>query len=195
VKVQTPTGRWVEQVHPIGFVSKQTSQTERKYKYYLLEFAALKFGLDKFSGIIWGFPVEIEMDCNALKDTLLNPTLNVAHAHWREGILAYNIVDVRHVPGRLNVVADGLSCKWEGIPSTIGDGSEWMVSEDWEARTRLANDVMFMMLTDLVIENLRTRFANEPVFLEVIDAIYNLDQNRDIQEKRRARHQASQYII
>jgi hypothetical protein len=132
VKVQTPTGRWVEWVHPIGFALKQTSQMERKYKCCLLEFAALKSRLDKFSGVIWGFPVEIETDCNALKDTLLNPTLNVAHARWREGILAYNIVDVRHIPGRLNVVADGLNHKWEGIPSTTGDGSEWTVSEDWE---------------------------------------------------------------
>jgi hypothetical protein len=54
---------------------------------------------------------------------------------------------------------------------------------------------MFVTSTDSAIENLRTRFANKPVFLEVIDAIYNLDQNRDIQEKRQARHRALQYII
>jgi hypothetical protein len=47
VKTQTPMGRWVENLHPIGFASKRTSQTERKYKLYLLEFVALKFGLDK----------------------------------------------------------------------------------------------------------------------------------------------------
>ncbi|KAG2059286.1 hypothetical protein BDR06DRAFT_979904 [Suillus hirtellus] len=76
------------------------------------------------------------------------------------------------------MVANGLSRKWEGIPPTTGDGSEWMVSEDWEARTRLANDVML-----------------EPVFLEVINAIHNLDQDKNIQEKKRARHRALQYII
>jgi hypothetical protein len=87
IRTQTPAGKWVECLHPIGFASKRTSSTERKYKSYLLEFAALKFGLDKFSGIIWGFPIEIETDCSAMKDTLLNPNLNVAHARWREGIL------------------------------------------------------------------------------------------------------------
>jgi hypothetical protein len=141
-------------MHPIGFVLKHTSQTERKYKSYLLEFAVLKFGLDKFSGIIWGFPVEIETDCNALKDTLLNPTLNVVHTRWWEVILVYNIIDIRHIPGKLNVVADRLSRKWEGIPLAIGDGSEWTVSEDWEAHTGLANNIMLITTMNPVIENL-----------------------------------------
>lgn len=195
VRTQTPTGRWVERMHPLGFASKRTSATERKYKSYLLEFAALKFGLDKFSGIIWGFPVEIETDCSAMKDTLLNPNMNVAHARWREGILAYHIVDVRHVPGKLNVVADGLSRKWENTQPIQGDGSEWTVQEDWEARIGLANDIMHVELVNTEINNLRKRFDKEPVFLEVVDAIHNLDQDKDVREKKRARHRASQYII
>jgi hypothetical protein len=35
------------------------SPTKAKYKLFLLEFVALKFTLDKFSDIIWGFPVTI----------------------------------------------------------------------------------------------------------------------------------------
>lgn len=54
-------------MHPIAFTSKRTFTTEKKYKLYLLEFAALKFRLDKFSSIVWGFPVEIKTDCNHLK--------------------------------------------------------------------------------------------------------------------------------
>jgi len=67
-KVQTKTanGKPVEQIVPIVFVSKQTSAAERNYKPFLLEFAALKFGLDHFSDIIWGFPVEIETDCQTI---------------------------------------------------------------------------------------------------------------------------------
>lgn len=98
----------------------------------MLEFAALKFGLDKFSDTIWGFPVEIETDCQALRDVLLSDNLNAAHARWRDGIIAHRIVDVRHVPGKLNVIADGLSRQWEGQPRDEGmeDGSTWTVSED-----------------------------------------------------------------
>jgi hypothetical protein len=78
--MQRPSGKWVERLLPIAFASKRTSSTEQKYKPFLLEFAALKFGLDKFSDLIWGFPVEIKMDCQALQDVLLNDQLNVAHA-------------------------------------------------------------------------------------------------------------------
>jgi hypothetical protein len=80
LKTQTPAGKCVEWMHPLGFALKQISSMERKYKSYLLEFAALKFGLDKFSSIIWGFPIKIETDCSAMKDTLLNSNMNVAHA-------------------------------------------------------------------------------------------------------------------
>lgn len=104
-----PTGKSLERLHPIAFASKRTSRAEEKYKPFLLEFAALKFGLDKFSDIIWGFPVEIETDCQALRDVLISEKLNAAHARWRDGILAHHIIDVRHVPGKINVVADGLS--------------------------------------------------------------------------------------
>ena len=34
-------------VHPIAFASKCTSEAKSQYKPYLLEFAALKFSLDK----------------------------------------------------------------------------------------------------------------------------------------------------
>ena len=61
-----PSGKVVKRLHPIAFASKRTLRTEEKYKPFLLEFAALKFGLDKFSDTIWGFPVEVETDCQAL---------------------------------------------------------------------------------------------------------------------------------
>lgn len=67
-------------MHPIAFASKWTSRTKEKYKPFLLEFTALKFALDRFSNIIWGFPVEIETDCQALRDVILNDKLNAAHA-------------------------------------------------------------------------------------------------------------------
>jgi len=168
---------------PIRVCIKINISNRKKYKSYLLEFAALKFGLDKFSSVIWGFPVEIEMYCSAMKSTLLNLQLNVAHTRWREGILAYHIVDIRHIPGKLNMVADGISRKWENTPPRPGDGSEWTVSEDWEARTGLVNDIMTITAIDASVDALCTRFEKEPVFKEVIEVIYNLDQSKEIREK------------
>lgn len=89
-----PSGKVVKHLHPIAFALKRTSKAEEKYKPFLLEFAALKFGLDKFADIIWGFPVEIETDCQALRDHLFNDKLSATHTHWRDGILAHQIVDV-----------------------------------------------------------------------------------------------------
>jgi hypothetical protein len=193
-KTTLPSGRTVEKLHPLAFASKRTSRTEEKYKPFLLEFAALKFSLDKFSNIIWGFPVEIETDCQALRDVLLNDKLNAAHARWRDGILAQQIVDVRHVPGKINVVADGISRKWEGSPRQIGDGSEWTVCEDWEASTGLVNDILHVALDGDMVQ-LKERFKNEPVFTEVLDALLTIRNNSSIRDRKRAQHRASQYLI
>jgi hypothetical protein len=70
----------MQKLHPIAFTSKWMSLMEAKYKPFLLEFAALKFALDKFLDIIWGFPIEIETDCQALKDTLLSDKPSTVHA-------------------------------------------------------------------------------------------------------------------
>jgi hypothetical protein len=77
-----PGGKKITRLHPLGYASKRTSTSEEKYKPYLLEFAALKFALDKFADIIWGFPVKLETDCQALRDVLLNDALHATHAHW-----------------------------------------------------------------------------------------------------------------
>jgi hypothetical protein len=191
-----PSGKVIRRLHPIAFASKRTSKTEEKYKPFLLEFAALKFGLDKFSDITWGFPIEVETDCQALRDHLMNDKLSATHARWRDGILAHQITDVRHVPGRLNVVADGLSRASEGTDHDEGDGSEWTVSEDWESNKGLTHDIF--QLTDTStpeIAKLRERFKDEPIFAEVIDAILELDQGVNLRTRKRARHRASEYMV
>ena len=181
-----PSGKVVKKLHPIGFASKRTSKTEEKYKPFLLEFAALKFGLDKFSDITWGFPIEIETDCQALRDHLLNDKLSATHARWRDGILAHQITDIRHVPGRSNVVADGLSRACEGTGNEEGDGSEWTVSEDWESNVGLTHDIFQLTDTETPeMAKLRERFKKEPIFAEVIDAILEMDQDVSLQQRKR----------
>jgi transposase InsO family protein len=191
-----PSGKVIRRLHPLGFASKRTSKTEEKYKPFLLEFAALKFGLDKFADITWGFPIEVETDCQALRDHLLNDKLSATHARWRDGILAHQITDVRHVPGRLNVVADGLSRACEGMKNEEGDGSEWTVAEDWEANVGLTHDIFYTTDANTPqVAKLRERFKNEAIFAEVIDAILELDHGTNLRQKKRARHRASEYQI
>jgi hypothetical protein len=192
-----PNGTERTSVHPIAFASKRTSAAEEKYKPFILEFGALKHSLDKFSDIIWGYPIELETDCQALRDHLLSSTLNSTHARWRDAVLAYNIVDVRHRPGRLNVVADGLSRKFVNMPIEKGDGHEWSVSEDWEARTGLANDIFIIQTSqpESMYTALRARFANEKVFIEIINSILELDHGKSLKVQKRAKHKAKGYMI
>jgi hypothetical protein len=188
-----PGGKKVTRLHPLGYASKRTSTSEEKYKPYLLEFAALKFSLDKFSDIVWGFPVKLETDCQALRDVLLNDTLHATHARWRDGVLAYDIMDVQHVPGTSNI-ADGISRQYEGTPKECGDGSEWDVCPDPDA---LAGVVQNLFQVEIPTEHLelRTRFANEPMFVHIIDALLEMDHGTRIRDRKRARHNAVNYQI
>jgi hypothetical protein len=87
-------GKIIEKLHPIAYTSKCTSPSEANYKPFLLEFAALKFCTDKFNSIIWGFPVAVETDCQALCDTILSDNLNATHVRWHDGVLSHQIMDV-----------------------------------------------------------------------------------------------------
>jgi hypothetical protein len=95
------------------------------------------------------------------------------------------------------VVADGLSRKYTNLPKEIGDGHEWTVSEDWEARTGLANDIFAMQPSQLesTYAALRARFSEEKVFLEVIDSLLELDHGNCLKIRKRAKHKAKGYMI
>ncbi|KAG2749754.1 hypothetical protein P692DRAFT_201657171, partial [Suillus brevipes Sb2] len=96
-------------------------------------------------------------------------------------------------------IADGLSRQWEGHPRDVGllDGSEWTVSEDWEANTGLINDLLQIStnIEDSTASQLLERFADEPVFREVVEAMLQIDKGTAVRDRKRARHRASQYMI
>src|SRR6266481_8589338 len=118
--------------HPLTFCSKRTLPSEENYEPFLLEFTALKFVLDEFDAIIYRSPIEIETDCQVLRDVLLNKKQSSTHARWEESITCRNIVDIRHRPGVTNVVADAISRKWSEArkPSTGKDSADWTVRPD-----------------------------------------------------------------
>lgn len=193
ITTNLPGGKAVSRLHPIAFASKRTSATEMKYKPFLLEFAALKFSFDKFSDIIHGYPVEVETDCQALRDVLTNDKLSATHAHWRDSVLAHNIVDVHHVPGVTNI-ADGISRQFEATEKQAQDGSEYTVNPDWERQEGLAYDI-YCVTPSPENAKLRERFKSEPLFLDVIDALEGVKNSKDLREQKRARHRALQYMI
>lgn len=238
-EVTTSTGKKKMEVHPIAFASKRTSSSEERYHPYLLEFAALKHSLDKFDDIVYGFPIELETDCQAMRDTLLSDKLNATHVRWRDGVLAYHIVDVRHRPGITNTAADAISrqftdtsksdddghletvspnweeqrglendiwaiedereygnggwmCQYVGVERCEGDGHEWSVSPD-DSHTQGVD--IFGVEVSAEHTTLRDRFANELIFQQVVDAFLELDKDKPVRDKRRARHRALGYQL
>ena len=94
-------------------------------------------------------------------------------------MLAQQIINICHVPGKINVIADGISRKWEGLPSQRGDGSEWTVCKDWEVAAGLVNDVL-NVAPDSGMQALKERFKDKPVFKEVPDARLAINSNYSI---------------
>ena len=66
--VQDGTGKWGdgEETAPSGICIQANIPSRGTVQTFLLEFVGLKFSLDKFSDMIYGSPVELEMDCQAL---------------------------------------------------------------------------------------------------------------------------------
>lgn len=186
-----PGGEIVKRRHPIAFASKRTSTTEEKYPPFLLEFAALKFALDQFGDIVWGSPVELETDCQALKDVVTNPNLSTTYARWQDCILAHNIVAVRHIPGTTNMASDALSRSREGIPRQTGDGSEETVQPEWDplvagVQQNTTEEEPEQANAMGVRRQLCKRFQNEKPFLEATMALLPTSTDNNRQRKHKA---------
>jgi hypothetical protein len=191
-----PNSKVTTKLHLIAFASKRTSPVEEKYKLFMLEFAALKFTLDKFNDIIRGFPVEIETNCQALQDVLVSTDLNATHARWRDGVITHQIMDIHHIPGCVNLVGDGISRKDEGQPRQLGNNSEWSVTPDWETARGLTYD-LFTVMTTLTEpqRQLCERFKDKNIFIEVIDALFSIENFSSERDRKRAQHKVEGYMI
>lgn len=196
------TTRW----HPIAYCSKRTSTSEAKYEPFLLEFAALKYSLDDFESYTYGSPIEIETDCQALRDCLLKEKISVHHSRWKESILSRNIIDIRHRPGVENPVADGLSRKWSDRRRSSVDGSEWSVLADWEATTGITRDIMGVTAegnynpgtthnNHSQAHTLHAKFSDDIFFRPIVDYLLGLSSADSISERRRAAHRANGFMI
>ncbi|KAG2744358.1 hypothetical protein P692DRAFT_201668412, partial [Suillus brevipes Sb2] len=100
--------------------------------------------------------------------------------------------------------ADGLSRSFSTTEPTAEDGSAWTVSEDWEASRGIVQDLLAVnisateqtILTDsLDTSHLTQRFNNDPFFLDIIQALLDLDLDKTVREKRKARHRAQNFFI
>jgi transposase InsO family protein len=188
-------GKEVTRWHPISYCSKRTSKSEAKYEPFLLEFAALKYSLDEFEPYIYGSPIEIETDCQALRDCLLREKMSVHHSRWKESILAHNIIAIRHRPGIENPVADGLSRMWDDRERTNTDGSNWSVLPNWEATKGIMNDILSISYVPPLLHPLETEFAGDIFFEPIVRHLLGHDAGSTHSERRKASHRAAGFTI
>ena len=195
-KESDSSGKTITRWYPISFCSKRTSPSESRYEPFLLEFAALKFSIDEFEPFIFGAPIEVETDCQALRDCLLKDKLNTHHSRWMQSILSHNIIDIRHRPGIQNPVADGLSRMWHNRKRSTKDGSHWSVLPDWEASKGIKNDIMSVLEVPSLSEHpLEAKFKGDIFFTPIVRHLLGKSVGDSISERRRAMHRAGGFMI
>ena len=121
---------------------------------------------------------------------LISEKLPLTHARWWDGILAYRITDVRHIPGVMNIT-DGLSQQYEDSPHMPEDGSNWTVSPDWEAQEGITNNVFGISPTQPKNADIRKCLAGESLYLQVINALEEIEGPWLLCSQMCAKHQAS----
>ncbi|GFX18507.1 retrovirus-related Pol polyprotein from transposon 297 [Trichonephila clavipes] len=95
-------------LHPIYYMSRKTSETERKYTSYELEVLAIIEALRKFKVYILRMPFKIITDCNAFTKTMSKKDLNTRIARWALNLQGYDYT-ILHRSGSQMAHVDALS--------------------------------------------------------------------------------------
>jgi len=94
--------------HPVAFYGKKLSSAERNYSTYERELLALKESLRHFSYYLIGRRFRVCTDHHSLIRLNTQSELSPRLARWLSTFLQYDM-EIHHIPGETNVVADALS--------------------------------------------------------------------------------------
>lgn len=131
---QVPKGECM--ARPVAFASKTLSASQRKYPAHRLEFLALKWSVcEKFSHWLKGRSFTVWTDNNPLTYLLTKPKLDACEIRWVSKLASYSF-DLKHLPGKKNVVADTLSR--DPFTGSIG---QRLLKEPYSALTEEADEV------------------------------------------------------
>lgn len=96
------------QLHPVFYMSKKTSDNERKFTSFELEVLAVVEALKKFRIYVLGKEFKIVTDCDALVKTLKKKELNSRIARWALYLQEFNYT-IEHRSGTKMAHVDALS--------------------------------------------------------------------------------------
>ncbi len=95
-------------LHAIAYASRTLSQAEKNYSVTHLEALAVVWALKKFRNIVYGYKITIFTDHAPVTHLFKSKNLQGRLARWFLTVEKF-CPEIRHVPGRANVVADSLS--------------------------------------------------------------------------------------
>ena len=113
-------------LHPVSYVSKCFTETQRGYSTTKREALALVFALEQFRQTILGYPIHVFTDHRPLTSILMKDTKDATLNRWSLLVQEYAI-KVHFLPGKENWLADTLSrlsnptSSANSIPSELND--------------------------------------------------------------------------
>lgn len=125
--------------HPVRFESGTWTDAEKKYDATKLECKGALHAVRRMRMQIYGYPFTLETDSRVLVDQLNNRADDIPGSmvvRWISYLLLFDFT-VRHVPGKKNTVADGLSRKGEGPSDLLDREAEGDVEDEIDARLNL----------------------------------------------------------
>ena len=99
-------------LNPVGFASRYLSDTEKKYAINELELLAVVWGLEHFRLYIYGKPIELLTDHQALEPLIkrnrTNKTYSARLTRWLDRLAHFDI-NIKHIAGKHLALTDYLS--------------------------------------------------------------------------------------
>ena len=115
------------ELKPIGFASRYLSDTEKKYAINELELLAVVWGLEHFRLYIYGKPIELLTDHQALEPLIKrnrsNKTYSARLTRWLDRLAHFDI-NIKHIAGKHLALTDYLSRNPISSPEPIENYDE-----------------------------------------------------------------------
>jgi hypothetical protein len=113
-------GVLVQEGKPMAFESKKLSETERRWPTHKKEMWAVIHCLKTWGHYIGSKDVVVWTNNVTLKDFATQPKLSSKQVRWQDTLALFN-VDIRHKPGKENIVPDALSRKHQLRAVYVGE--------------------------------------------------------------------------
>jgi len=155
---------------PIAFASRSLSKCELNYDACEKECLGIVWALKKFEHYLDGIEFDLETDNRALVWLSGMKNINTKFMRWSLKIQDFQAV-IKHIPGRLNVVADVLSRAPVGICETEEDKK---VIDPLAAFPNAYSSILCTLSHDITLESLKSTQSQDPETQALLTDIPNM---------------------